>query len=268
MMSADLLPVASWVLRQQRRGFVLWSLALAAVSAMYISFWPAMGAGDEMQALIDNLPEGLVAALGYDRIGTAAGYLESTVFGLLAPALLLVFGIATGARILAGEEEVGALELELTHPVGRRRVLLERFGALAAGLALLCTVVLVVTLVFDPLLEMGLGANAIVATVAGLFLFVLAMASVTLAVGAATGRRAIALAVGSALAVLAFVADAIAPLLDDGRWLEAVNPFAWYLGSDPLTHGWDPAGLLGLAAVTVVALASALVVYDRRDLGV
>ena len=49
-MAADTLPVMSGVLRDQRRSLTLWGLALAAVSAMYISFYPAMG-GAEMDAL-------------------------------------------------------------------------------------------------------------------------------------------------------------------------------------------------------------------------
>jgi ABC-2 type transport system permease protein len=78
------------VLRHLRRSLTLWAIAVAAVAAMYISFYPSIG-GTDVEELIENLPEALVTALRYDAIATAAGYLTSTVYGLLGP-ILLHFG--------------------------------------------------------------------------------------------------------------------------------------------------------------------------------
>jgi ABC-2 type transport system permease protein len=261
------LPVTSWVLRQQRRTMLGWSVALGVVAAIYVSFYPAMG-GDEMTDLIETLPEGLIQALGYDTIATATGYLDSTVYSLLAPALMLVFGIAFGARVLAGQEEDGTLELELTLPIERRRVLLERFLALALQLALFAGVVFTVVTLLVLALGMDVGIGNLGAATLGLFLLTLAMGSVSLAVGAATGRKASGIAAGAGLAVAGFMANALSPLIEGGQWLANISPFAWYLGGDPLDHGIDWAGFGGLLAITVVALAVALTVFERRDLGV
>jgi ABC-2 type transport system permease protein len=261
------LPVTGWVLRQQRRAIAGWSIALAAISAIYVSFYPAMG-GEEMTDLIQTLPPALVEALGYEGIGTAPGYLSSTVYSLLAPALLLVFAIGFGARVLAGQEEDGTLELELTLPMARGRILLERFLALTVQLVILATVVFVVVVLFVLALEMEVAVGNLAAATLGLFLLAWAMGTVSFAVGAATGRRAPALATGAGLAVAGFMADVLSPLIEDGGWLATASPFAWYLGGDPLTTGIDWAGFGGLAALTVVALVVAVPSFSRRDLGV
>lgn len=260
-------PVTAWVLRQQRRAIAGWSIALAAVCAIYVSFYPAMG-GAEMEELIQTMPEGMIQALGYDGIGTAPGYLDSTVFSMLAPALMLVFAIGFGARVLAGQEEDGTLELELTMPIDRRRVLLERFLALVAQLVVFAGVVLSVVTLFALALDMEVAIGNIAAATLGLFLLALAMGTVSLAVGAATGRKTMAIAAGAGLAVAAFMADVLSPLVEGGEWLATISPFAWYLGNDPLTQGIDWAGFGGLLALTVVASALALPVFARRDLGV
>ena len=259
--------VLGWALRQNRRATILWAIAVAVVSAMYASFYNVMD-GPEMEALIEGMPEGLVAALGYDRIGSPAGYLESTVYGLLGPILLMVFGVTYAARILAGIEEDGGLELELSSGVSRRRVLLERYTAAVLQIAVLAlaTSLAVGTIVVAMDIDVGFGGLA--AGGLGMFLFAVAVASVAFAAGAATGRRAVGLSVGAGLGVLAFMADAFAGMLDDGRWLEAVSPFSWYLSGDPLVEGIDVVGFAGLAALTLVALAVALVTFERRDLGV
>ncbi|MFA9432378.1 ABC transporter permease [Egicoccus sp. AB-alg2] len=266
--TAGPLAVLRGVLRDRRRTLLLWSLAIAAVTAVYVSFYPAMGDGADLSAFVENMPEGLVSALGYDNIATPGGYLSSTVFGILGPALLLVFGIGWGGRTLAGAEEDGTLELELTHPVSRTQVYAERLLGLWLGLLLLVTIVFVVAFGLVTALDMELATSNLLAGTVGLFLLGLALSTVALAVGAATGRRGVAVGAAAGLAVVAFVADAIGPLVDGLGWLTDVSPWSWYLAGEPLLEGFDVTGLALLAALTAVATVAGLVRYRQRDLGV
>ena len=263
-MIADRVPVLAGVLRDRRRPLVLWSIAIAAVTAMYVAFYPSMGAAD-LDSLIENMPEELVAALGYDQIGTPGGYLSSTVYGLLGPVLLLVFAIGSGARLIAGQEEDGSLELELASPVARTRVFRERLAALWFGVVVLVAVLTVVTMAFVAALDMDIGATEILAGSTGLLLLVLGFGTLALAVGAVTGRRALALGVAAGLAVVAFMLDAIGPAIDAG-WMTTVSPFSWYLADNPLVTGFDVDGLLLLAAISLIATVVAVPVFNRRDL--
>lgn len=262
------LPILRWVLRRHRRALLGWSIAMAVVAAIYGSFYPLMGDTAEMEALVASLPEALVAAMGYDAIGTAAGYLTSTVYGLLGPILLLVYGLGFAARVLAGEEESGELELESAAAVSRRRLLLERYLAVVVGIACLAAVTGAATWLLVVLLDMDVAGGPLAGATVGLALLGLALASVTFAVGAATGRRSPALVAGAAVGVAAFMSNALAPMLDNGAWLERLSPFWWYLGEEPLLQGLQPWGALGLLALTLVALAVAVLAYDRRDLHV
>ncbi|MPZ72234.1 MAG: ABC transporter permease subunit [Nitriliruptorales bacterium] len=264
-MAADTLPVLSGVLRDQRRSLAMWGLALAAVSAMYIGFYPAMGETSDIDAFVRNMPEGLVEAMGYDEMATPAGYLRSTVYGLLAPALLLVFAIGAGARLIAGQEEDGTLELELTSPVARTRLVFGRILALWVDVVILVAVVALATLALVTALDMELGADKILAAATGLLLLVLGFGTIALAVGAATGRRAYGLAVAAGLAVVAFMFDAIGPAIGVD-WMTTVSPFSWYIEPNPLAEGVDPGGFALLAAVPVVAAVLGLLTFDRRDL--
>lgn len=264
-MAADTLPVLSGVLREQRRSLLLWSLALAGVTALYIGVYPALGAEGQMQEMIDNLPEAMINAFGYDQIGTPGGYLGSTVYGLLGPVLLLTFAIGTGARLIAGQEEDGVLELEFAAPVSRRRLYLERLGALWLDITALVAVVTVMTFLLVGPLDMDVAAVNILAGSAGLLLLVLGTGTVALAVGAVTGRRAVALAAAAGLAVVAYMLNAIGPTVEVG-WMTAISPFAWFLENDPLQEGFDVRGLLLLATIPVVAGIGGLVAFRRRDL--
>lgn len=262
----DRLPIFADVVVRQSRSLLVWAMALGAISAMYLSFYPSMG-GDAMDDLVADLPEGLVEALGYDVIGTAGGWVTSTVYGLLGPALLLIFAISSGARLIAGEEEAGTLELEATSPVSRLRILAERYGALVVSVLLLVLAVTVVCWVFITMLDMAVPIDRLLAGSSGLALLTLGFGSIAFAVGAFTGRRSFAIGTAAALAVAAFMLDAIGPVVD-ARWMSEVSPFSWYLGQDPLIDGFDRAGLGKLAVIPVLSLTVAVAAFPRRDLRV
>lgn len=257
-------PITGGVITDQRRSLLLWSLAVGAISAMYTAFYPSV-ANINMGDYIANLPEGMVEAFNYDQIGSAAGYLGSTTYGLLGPALLLVYGVMKGSRLIAGEEEEGSLELDLTAPVSRVRLFFGRLAALWLGILTLIAVLTVVTLVMVAALDMDVAAGNILAASLGLLLLVGAVATVAAAAGAISGRRAIAVGAGAGLAVAALMLDAIGPSID-ADWMTAISPFSWYAANDPLFNGIDVPGYLGLAAITVVAAAAGAVAFDRRDL--
>ena len=257
-------PITTSVLDSQRRALLLWCLALGAVSAAYTSFYPTMG-GDEIESLVETMPRGLTEALGYDNIGTAAGYLQSSVYGLLAPVLLLVFAIGSGARLIAGGEQDGSLQLELTAPVSRRAIFAQRLAALWLETIVLNVIVLLVTYALVQILDMDVSATALLAGALPLLLLVLGFGTLALAIGAATGRRSLALAITAGSAVVAFMLNAIGPSaqLD---WMAEVSPFGWYLANDPLTDGVDLPGIVRLAFVPAIAAVAGWWAIEHRDL--
>lgn len=263
-MLADNAPVFTWVLTGQRRALVLWGAALAAMTTMYVSIFPVMGA-EEMASMTEDLPEAMIEAFGYEELGTAAGYISSTVYGLLGPVLLLVFGVGLGARLIAGNEENGTLELELTGPTSRRTIYAARLQALWLNIAVLVAVIAVFTVVLVTALDLDVGFRRVGEGTLGLFLFAVAFATITFAAGAATGRRALALATGAGLAVVAFMFDAIGPTIDAG-WMTAISPFSWYKEQSPLIHGADIVGLALLALLSAIAAGVGLVRFQSRDL--
>ena len=218
-----------------------------------------------MNDLVADLPEEMVAALGYDTIGTAGGWVTTTVYGLVGPVLLLVFAIGAGARLLAGDEEAGVIELEVVAPLSRQRILAERLGVLVSSVAALVIVVTVVCWTLIAILDMDVPTDRLLAGSVGMYLLVTAFGLTAFAVGAATGRRSWALGIAAALAVAAFMFDALGAVVEVD-WMSRVSPFYWYLGRDPLLNGFDWGGLAKLAAMATVASVVAAVSYPRRDL--
>lgn len=252
----------------QRRSLLGWTVAVAAIGVLYAAFWPLM-VSPEMKAALEAFPPALLEALGYDDITTAAGYVGSTTFGLLGPALIVVFAAATGGSAIAGEEESGRLDLTLAHPVSRWSVALQRFAAIVVGM-LLVGVVLAVALIaisgpaqLDDIGTVNLAAGSLHLAVFGIFFGALA-----LGVGAATGKRSLVYAAVALVAIGGFLANNLAPMVDEIAWLRDVSPFHFYSGGEPLRNGLQAGDLGVLALASAVLVAVGGLVFDRRDVAV
>jgi ABC-2 type transport system permease protein len=257
--------VGELLLRTQRRAIVGWSLALAAVAGIYVSFYPAIGE-EQMADMAAMIPEDLAVAMGYDRMGDAAGYLTSTIFGLLGPALLLVCAIGLGARLIAGAEEDGSLELEFAAAVPRRTVYLERLLGVWVQVVVLATVLGATTALLVVGLDIDATVGGVVAGSVGLLVFALLHGTLAFALGAATGRRALAIGIAAAVAVIGYIGNAMGSMLDGAGWLETVSPWHWYLAGDPVSTGRVPGSVAVLALVTITVAALGWVRFSRRDL--
>ena len=104
------------------------------------------------------------------------------------------------------------------------------------------------------------------AAVTGAALLALAFGALATAVGAASGRRSIAIATCAAIALTSYLVNALSPLvgaIDRVRWL---SPWYHYATSDPLRHGLDVGHALVLAAITIGAALALPIIFERRDL--
>lgn len=257
--------VAVGALRDLRRSIAGWSAAVAGVAALYTVFYPTIGA-TKFEVMLDAMPE-FAEVMGLDSIVSAAGYVGATVYKLLGCVLTIVCALAMGSRLVAGHEEAGVLELDLAAPVSRTRVYGERLGVLWLAVLALVGSISVVVLLLDVVLGLGLERANVAAAGLGLLAFAGALGTLAFAVGAATGRRAWAVGVSATVAVVAYVLSYLAPLVDQS-WMDAVSPFSWYAGADPLLRGFDWPGLGRLLALAAVAAVAGLVPFGRRDLRV
>lgn len=252
-------------LADNRRALLAWSAGIAIVGLMYAAFYPQVSAGG-MADTVANYPEAMREALRMQDISSPAGYLGSTVFGLLLPLLVTAFAITFGARAIAGDEETGYLDLLLAHPLGRIPLALQRFAALGTGAAAIAL------LVFAGMLTIRSGADLDAIGIAGfagqcvhLALLGTTFGALAVGLGAAIGKRGPALGIAAGIAVTTYVAGNLSGVIG-ADLLKYLSPFHYYIGGDPLRHGLQPGDAAVLLATTVVLLAAGLWRFDRRDL--
>ncbi len=224
------------------------------------------GLSDEVRQSMASFPEAMVALFGGGDLSTPEGYYQIETFGLMAPIVVGILTVAIGAAALAGEESRRTMGLLLANPVKRSRVILEKTVTMAVFAAFVGFVTFAGVALGSAAGGLGMnlgniGAACVLETLVGLVFGALA-----LALGAATGNRAVAVFVTIAAGVALHLFNGLTMLNDRLAGWAWLSPFHYYLGNDPLNNGldWSHAGVLAGLAIALIALSVPL--FQRRDL--
>jgi len=255
-------------LHDLRRGFAWWSLGLAGLVAMMVSVYPTVRDSPELNRLVEDYPEALKAFIAFggsvDYV-SGPGYLGSELYSFMVPLLFIVCAVGNGAGAIAGEEESGTLDLLLAHPIARRRLAVEKLGAMALQLVGLGTVLWLALVVGSAIVGMGVSAVNLAAATAGAALLALAFGAIAFMVGAATGHRALAIGLATAAAVAAYLVSSLAALVDLLHGPQKFSPFYHYAAADPLRQGFALDHSLVPIGIAVVAAVAGVLLFERRD---
>ncbi|MFG1798181.1 ABC transporter permease subunit [Nocardia sp. NPDC049149] len=252
-------------LRDQRRGLIGWSIGIALLVLLESAIWPTFSDMSGIQEFLKSYPEAMRKLFNLDQFATGTGFLNAELFSMMLPILFLVFTIGRGARGIAGEEERGTLELLLVNGVSPIRLALEQAAVVVTSVAVLGVVLFGSVVACSAIF--GLGIPIAFAATGALSMTLLGMefGLIAAAVGAATGKRVLALSAATILAVGAYMlyvasqlVTAVAPW---GPW----SPFHQAIAAGPMGAGL-PLPLLWLLAGGICCVLAALPIFDRRDI--
>jgi ABC-2 type transport system permease protein len=257
-------------LRDRRRSLLFWGLGLMALAAMLIAFYPVIRDATFISEYLESFPEEFLALFAGEvtDYGSPEGFLNGELFFLMYPLLMMVFAIGFGSGAIAGEEENGTLDLLLSNPLNRWRLVLEKFTAMIICTLLLTIVFWATLAIGGAIIDMGLDLLRLAAVCFSGFLLAIAYGAIALAVGCARGKRGLSIGVAGALGVYGYMLNALAPLID---WLEpfqVASPFYYYIDANPLSNGLDPLHAAVLIGLTLLFLGISVVAFERRDLAV
>jgi len=254
--------------RTLRRSLAWWCVGLVGLVALMISVYPTVRDNPDLNELVQSYPEALKAFISFggtvDYV-SGAGYLGSELFSFMVPLLFLVAAIGNGAGAIAGEEERGTLDLLLSSPVTRFQVVTEKLAALAVELLALGTILWLGLWIGARAVGMDISAAHLAAATVSAVLLAAAYGAIALMLGAATGRRGLAIGLTSAAAVAAYLVASLAALVDALEVLRPLSPYYHYAAADPLRSGLDTGHTAVPVAIAAVAAIAAAVAFGRRD---
>ena len=243
-------------LYDQRLGLLAW-IAGAALAAIFLTSIAAQ-TGDFISSTSTMAP--YLAAIGGSG-GLTRAIIGSVDYSITA-ALLSAYALTVVARWAADDQE-GRLELMLSEPLPRCRVVVERIASLACATLLIVVAVSVAIVLLAPSQHVTITAGDLVRAGAPLIPFALLFGTV----GATLTARFPRLAVGvlGTYVVAAYLIFQLGPFLRWPDWSLDLSVFKLY--GNPLVSGIDWNGLLLMSAVALAGFAAALAVMQRREVG-
>ena len=259
------MPPASIFLKTLRdlRWQVFWyGIGLSAMCALVVFVYPSY----RDQLISFEIPEALKPLIGDADYASAEGFLTAEFFSW-GPLLGVIFAIMAGTALLGGEEAGGTLDLLLSQPISRRRLVMEKMSGFAVGACLIAVLVDVGWLLSVPFVEIDI---SLVKLLASTFLMVpqmLLVAAVSVWATAFLPERKLATGFVTAFVVASFFGNYLAELVDvlaPLRWASFFN----YQNSEVLTKGLNLGDLAVLLVATLAFAVLAVLSFQEREIGV
>jgi len=217
-------------------------------------------------SIYGEMPDYVLNLMGVPKDADIATLAYGVMYGFTGSLTLAGLALSMGGASISGEEKDGTIGLLLANPKSRTEVLVAKAGAMVALVTLGSLVLWVASLATPAMLGIDIGESHVEAVVLHVTINTLFYGFMALAVGAWTGRRALASGVTMAVMISGYFAVGLLPLIDGLADLAKLFPWYWLDGGDPLVNGvqWWHLGLL--ATGTAALFTAAVVGVNHRDL--
>lgn len=250
-------------LRLRRRSTIGYAVGMALYTLIVVALYPSFKNDASLNSLSGSTAAALFGVSG--SLISPGGWLNGNIYGNFFPLIMLLLTIGYGAACLAGQDEDGTLALIAALPVRRLSILLHKVSAMTVQTLILAAAVTACVFAgrgFQLAVSPG---NAVAISVA-IVLMGLDFGLITMAVGAATGRRGTALGAGAALAGASYLLNSLASMISGIRPGRYLSLFYWSVGDDQITKGVSILEFTVLIVVGLTALYAAVITVRRADL--
>lgn len=260
-------------LRRNWRAMVYWGIGLAVYGLYAMVMMPNVDALEQYTKVMETMPPALLQAFGLTDdmafMATPDGFL-SFAFFIYALIMLTVYAVAAGLNVTANEEDQGIMDIVLSLPLPRWRIIIEKFAAytlLIIGISLITLAGLWMG-VRTSALEFNL--DHVVASVINMIPSTLLVLAFTICTAAFVPSKGKATAIAAGFVAASYFLNVIGGAAGDSI-AGAVNRlsfFFYYDNNGVMLHGLAAANVIGLMAVTAAFVTAGVWAFQRRDVGV
>jgi beta-exotoxin I transport system permease protein len=261
-MSAQVRALVAAHLFDRRRSVWAWGLPLGLMSAFIVAIFPSVE--ESISQAVEGYPQGLKEAFGIGQLTNVEQYLQAEMLSLIVPLALGYLAVRAVASGLTGAAESGRLDVLLSAPVSRSRLVAAGFLATAVELAAVLLVTGLLTGVGGVLAGAGLDAGAAAAGFANVWPLALLFAGFgVIAAGFSLRTAAVTGSVAGVLVAM-YVIDLLGRLDPDLSGVRYVSVFKYYGAA--IEDGIEPVAFAGVTLAACVLAAAGAWLFERRDL--
>jgi ABC-2 type transport system permease protein len=266
-------------LRRKWRNMLYWGLGLGFYTLYPFFILPSDD--EKMQeffdgyaGILDNFDPNLVRALGIENIetfGTAAGFIGYGIFSFML-LVLSVYAVLAGLNVTANDEDNGVIDILLSLPIPRWRIIVEQalaYGLMMIGISWMAFIGLRLGNLITPL-DLGVGTSRLLEGTLNFAPSTFFIFAFTVMVATLVRRKSLAAGICGVFVVASYMLDSVgrAAGTETADAIREISVFAHYNGISILDTGLVWNDVIGLLVVSVIFVAVAAYLFDKRDIAV
>jgi ABC-2 type transport system permease protein len=246
----------------RRRSVLAWGLPLGLMSAFIVAIFPSVE--DSISKAVEGYPQGLKEAFGIGQLSNVEQYLHAEMLSLIVPLAMGYLAVRAIASGLTGAAETGRLDVLLSAPVSRSRVVAAGFLATAAELAVVLLVTGLLTGLGSLLAGSGLDAGRAAEGFANVWPLALLFAGLGAVAAGFSLRTSVVTGSVAGLLVAMYVVDLIGRLDPSLAGIRYASVFKYY--GNAIEEGIEPLAFVGVGAAGALLAALGAWLFGRRDI--
>lgn len=202
-------------------------------------------------------------------IATPEGYATWRVMGVTVPVLFAIWTVIAGARLVRAEEERGSMDVLLSTPQSRGRLLIEKILALAIGIVLIGLLIGLEGILGEAAAKDNVDVARTLLAGLNVSLFGFFFAMLALFLSQLFPSRTAAAGWAGGLLALALLSDGTSRVVDNAGWLRYISPLSYYSANKPLipTVSADFGAVAVLLGVSIGFAILSVLLFQWRDIG-
>jgi ABC-2 type transport system permease protein len=258
-------------LKDYRKSLIFWSLGVIAFLLAAMGKYQGYSrSGATLTDLIDSLPAGLNAALGFKGLDllSAGGFFALSVVYLSV--MLGVHALLMGSGIIAKEETERTIEFLFAKPVSRKRILFAKLLAALTEIAILNIVTLVSSILAMAAFNDGPSINGdIVFMMPAVFFIQLWFLMIGASFAAVMRKPKRAGMVSASVLLVTYIISALVDITDRFSFLRYLTPFKYFDAKQIFIEDRYDYWYIAITAVAIsIMLAGSEFAYRNRDFDV
>lgn len=260
-------------LRQNWRQMLYWGIGFGLTALLIVVIIPGADAMQPLIELMESMPPAFTALIGVDAdniewIASPEGFIAIGFFGKML-LLMAAYPAIMGIRVTANEEDEGVMDMLLSLPVARWRVVLEKFLAFAVTLIVVCALVFVGLWVGEQIMQLGLDMGRMGESVFNMLPAMLLILAFTTLIGTMISRKRIIIGIVAGFVLVSYMLLTVGQMAE-GSIAENIQLISFFTYNDApgvVQSGLVWINMIGLTIVAVIMVAASLWFFERRDVG-
>lgn len=258
-------------LRRNWRGMIFWGLAIGFLGFIITIIIPNVGMLKQLENLMNTMP-GIVKALGMEdaaQMATPDGFISAGYFGRVI-LILAVYCVLAGLNITVNEEDAGIMDMLLSLPLPRWRIILEKFTAYVLMMVVIVSMGFVGIYLSGVSSTIHVDTGKLIVGSINLLPSMLVMLAITTFSGTLFRRKNLATAAAAFAIIGSYVLDFISSAASESpiAKLRAISFFTYYDNAHVMQNGLNIGSVILLLGVTVILVTASVWTFQRRDIGI